>query len=148
MAVPSVSAVAQLPGADRGTSAGQSRWQHSERSSFQGTAEEPQSSWIWGSSMEDQGTQGGLTLENHCGSTTPMSSWSCHPSSSPSPTVQMETETMPVPAKDWQKDHCRLEDFARRVSGLSTRVEEQGAAEDGFSRLPPKALSQVIADPI
>lgn len=48
MAVPSASAAAQLPGVDRGTSAGQSRWQHPQGSSFQGTAEEAQGSWIGG----------------------------------------------------------------------------------------------------
>lgn len=57
MAFPSVSAVAQLPGVDRVTSAGQSRWQHPEGSSFQDTAEAAQGSWIWGGSMEDEGTQ-------------------------------------------------------------------------------------------
>lgn len=109
MAVPSVSAVAQLPG---GNSTRQSRWQHPEGSSLQGTAEEAQGSWIWGGSMEGQGTQGCLILENLCGIATPMSSWSCHPRSSPTPSLQMETKTCPCPAGDWQKDNYRLEDFA------------------------------------
>ena len=115
MAVPSVSVVAQLPGVDSGTSAGQNRWQHPEgSSSLQGTAEEAQGSWIWGGSMEDQGTQGCLILEHHCGIATPMSSWNCHTSSSPSPTLQMETKNMSVPSRDWQKSvyHYTREDFA------------------------------------
>lgn len=137
MAVPSVSAVAQLPGVDRGISAGQSRWQHPGKSSFQGTAEEPLGSWIWGGRMEDQGTQGCLTLENHCDSSTPMSSWSCHPSSSPSPTLQLETETMPVSSRGLAERSLQTRGFCQRVSGLVTRVEGTGAAEEGFSRFVP-----------